>query len=278
MAELVWEKDAEKELKRVPFFIRSFVRKKVEERVEKFQGKSVVCLADFKEAEVHFRSVRGDKSESELRAMMPVENQPGVKMVIIETCHNKLSNCPNVLIDTDEWRKALEDWARENDISERIRARIKNDKIYYHHKFRISISGCPNACSRPQICEVGIVGTIKPELYPDDCTFCGKCEKACPDLAIRVDNCPPVFDFSACLGCKKCFEACRNWCIKLSKPRAKLLMGGKLGRHPHLGQIVAEVSTPLDLLSIIDSALNTYLENGREDERFSDFWIRNFKT
>jgi len=275
MPDFNWEHEAERELKRVPFFLRPMVRRKVEEMVSKKQ-KRVVSLADFKEAESRFRQVSSGKSEAELKNMIPVENRPGAQMVIIEVCQNKLTSCPNVLIDTDEWKNAVESWIHRNEISEKLRKRIRGEKIYFHNKFKISISGCPNSCSRPQISDIGIVGTVQPYFSQSNCSHCGACARVCPDFALTVEELPPVFNAQACQGCKKCFEACKNGCITLSLPCCRILMGGKLGRHPHLAEIVTVARKPEELISILDSAIEDYLINGSEEERFADFWIRNF--
>ena len=34
--------------------------------------------------------------------------------------------------------------------------------LKFHHEFRVSISDCPNACSRPQIADIGIIGAAFP--------------------------------------------------------------------------------------------------------------------
>ncbi len=277
MPKLTWEKDAEKALQKVPFFVRTLVRRKVEERVKK-QNRNRVTLADFQEAEARFQSVMGGKSESELKRMMPVPNRAGVEMVLVETCHNKLSNCPNPLIDTEVWKKAVEDWARKKGISEKLRSRVRGDTIYHYQKFHVSISGCPNACSRPQIAEAGMTGFVKPRVEREACNSCGICVEVCPDRAITVNHNPPVFALNKCLGCVKCRDICPESCIKLSAAGVRVMMAGKLGRRPHLAEVIAEAQTPEQLVEILDRALQDYLANGRAEERFLEFWIRTNRT
>jgi dissimilatory sulfite reductase (desulfoviridin) alpha/beta subunit len=273
MPKLSWEKDAERALKKVPFFVRPLVRRKVEERVMKANCERVTLL-DFQAAAARFQSVMAGRPESELRHMMPAPNQPGVEMVIVEACHNKLSNCPNPLIDTEVWKQAVEDWARKNNISEKLRGRVKGDTIYHYHKFHVSISGCPNACSRPQIAEAGMTGFAKPEVDAEKCDDCGICAEVCPDRAITVNHNPPVFDLNKCLGCLKCRDICPEGCIQLAEPGVRAMMGGKLGRRPHLAEVIAEAQTPDDSIAILDQAVKDYLANGRAEERFSEYWIR----
>ena len=273
MPDISWDKDADKALGRVPFFVRTMVRKKVYERVAQ-RGGARVTLSDFEEARERFHSVLGEKPEKELQSMMPRANEPGAALVIIETCHSKLSNCPNALIDTDVWRAAVEEWVAAANVSERLRARVKNDKILFHHKFRISITGCPNACARPQIADVGVVGCVRPDVSPEDCTVCGACADACPDEAVAIQDAPPLFDRLACLGCLAGSRACPNGCITTSEPEARILAGGKLGRHPHFADTVGKVADPQQLVSFLDNLVNAFLDNARPGERFAGCWLR----
>jgi dissimilatory sulfite reductase (desulfoviridin) alpha/beta subunit len=55
-----------------------------------------------------------------------------------------------------------------------------------HTEFRISISDCPNACSRPQIVDVGLIGACRPEVTGEDCTLCGECRQICRENAISL--------------------------------------------------------------------------------------------
>ncbi len=275
MNDITWDTEAEVALAKVPIFVRKKVRQKVTERVAE-KGGSNVTLADFMDAENTHRSETGGKrSEKQLNQMMPKENKPGAEVVIVESCHNEVNNCPHVLIKTSQWKDAVEGWILENDIHERLRVKIRGSKILFHHKLKISISGCPNACSRPQIADIGIVGYVKPLVDPDDCTVCGACEKVCKDRAITVNEAAPVFDRKACLGCTLCRDICPNDCIRLSEPAVRILAGGKLGRHPHLANVVGTADTPEQMIHLIDRLAIDYIENAREGgERFADFRLR----
>ena len=205
---------------------------------------------------------------------MPQESSTAVEMLIIETCHNELSNCPNVLIPTAEWKRAVLKWAEEADISKRLQMRVSGNKILYHHRIRISVSGCPNCCSKPQIADFGIVGYVSPAVNTDTCTVCGACRDVCPDTAITVKNAPPLFDRDKCLGCVKCREICQNGSIVLLDQGVRLLVGGKLGRHPRLAQVVAEFDDFEVVVHKIGQIIEEYIECADSDERFADFWIR----
>jgi dissimilatory sulfite reductase (desulfoviridin) alpha/beta subunit len=273
MAKLNWDTDAEQALKRAPFFVRPLARRKVEERVRQ-GGRERVTLADVREAEARFKAVRGDKSDAELAQLVPQPNRPGTAMLVVEACRSELSNCPNVVLPTRPYVEAVEQWAEEQDISERLRRRVRGDRVLFHHKFRIAIAGCPNGCSRPQIADVGLIGFARPEVDTEACILCGACARACPDGAVTVHESPAVFDRDRCLGCRVCHDACPQECITLSEPQARVMLAGKLGRHPHLAETVAEISRPAELVELLDETVSDFLAKSRLGERFPDYWLR----
>jgi Fe-S-cluster-containing hydrogenase component 2 len=271
--EMKWDREAEKELGRVPFLVRPLARRKIEERV-RAEGRDRVKVVDYRQAESRFHSVAAGKSERELAHMVPRENEPGVPMVVVETCHHELSGCPHPLIDPTSWRTAVERWIAERNVSERLRARVGGDKIFFHHKFRVSISGCPNGCSRPRIADVGLWGTVRPEADPAECRACAACAEVCPDGAVTVADGPPVFNREACLGCERCREACPSGCILLSEPVVRVALGGKLGRHPRLAVDAGEVKTPEELIALLTRLTDDYIQGARPEERFADWHDR----
>jgi len=172
-------------------------------------------------------------------------------MVILTACQGEHINCPNLLIKTAWWESMIADWLQKNNISEKLRKTIKTEKVLRHHKTSVVIAGCPNGCSKPYTANIGLVGFVEPNVEPDLCTACGDCEEVCPDRAITVTGGPPVFDRDKCLGCIKCRDICPTNAISLSEPGVRIYEGGKQGRHPQFGEIIAEEDTPEKVFGIL---------------------------
>ena len=269
---LPWEPEADRALAKVPRFIRPLVRRKVQEQTAA-QGGRAVTLADFKEAENKFRALMNGRSEKELRTMMPQPNEKGASLVHLESCRAEAMDCPNTLLDIAPWIKAIREWTVAFDLSEKLRRMVDDDTILFHHKIKFSVSGCPNGCSRPQIFDFGLRGRVSPRFDPDECTSCGACALACPDGALVVEEAPPVLDEAACQGCLKCSLICPADCVSLSRPRMELLVGGKLGRHPHLARPAGEFKEPEELILWVEKTVDEYLRNAAPGQRFADYMI-----
>jgi len=95
-------------------------------------------------------------AHSQLNSIMPQESCRAVEKLIVEACHNELSNCPNVLVETAKWKRAVLKGAEKEDVSKRFQMHVSGNNSLYHHRIRISVSGCPNCCSRPQIADFKI--------------------------------------------------------------------------------------------------------------------------
>ena len=166
---MVWAPEAAQALKGVPRLVRPLARRKVEERVRD-EGGARVSLADFRSAEARFRGGAG-------RQGLPGAGRPAAR----PQPPRRGAGGPGVLPGqalrlpqrphghTDPWRQALQDWLAAKQISERLRAKVEGDQVLFHHKLRLALAGCPNGCSRPQIADLALVGTLSPVFDPADC-------------------------------------------------------------------------------------------------------------
>ncbi|MEW5735749.1 MAG: 4Fe-4S binding protein [Thermodesulfobacteriota bacterium] len=263
-----WDRDAEQSLATVPLPLRPMVRRMVESMAAK-ENLGLITRKYFEKAKEKTRP----KKEN-LSSVMPAKNRRGVPMVLVAGCHEKMAGCENPLLDTDQWIAAVNDRAQRTDLSERLRKRVQGDTIYMHDKIKVSISGCPNGCSRPQIADIGITGAAVPTFDPALCTGCGACLEACPDRALALGDSTPLRDGEKCQGCRKCQKACPAGAVSLGSFGARLLLGGKLGRHPHLAEPAGVFETPEDLLAAVGPVLDRYIANAKAGERLADFLLR----
>lgn len=63
--------------------------------------------------------------------------------------------------------------------------------------------GCSTKKGKSLIHEVS-----KPKVDPNLCTGCGSCQLECAWDAISIEDGPAVIDYTKCVGCMTCFEAC----------------------------------------------------------------------
>ena len=141
-----------------------------------------------------------------------------------------------------------------------------------HHEFRVSISDCPNACSRPQIADIGLIGAATPEISDAPCTGCGACVAACRESAIDLKDAEtgPVIDYDKCLACRKCCKVCPCGTLREGQRGWGILIGGKLGRHPRLGRELEGIFLKDKALAVVEKCVDHYMAYTVEGERFGD--------
>ncbi len=249
-----WSPQAEAAIKKVPFFIRKKVRKKVEAHAEG-KGKKKVEIEDVTSLKKQFLSKGGMEKE--------------VQGYDISTCFGG-DGCPNIANSSAAILPDIQAIMEKADILSFLKANVSGG-IKFHHEFRVSISDCPNACSRPQIVDIGIIGAVRPVQGENDCTLCSACVEVCPDGAICLDETKeqPVIDQSLCLLCGKCITACPTGTIEEGEKGFRVLLGGRLGRHPRLAMEVPEIQSKPQVLAIIERSLNFYKTHSKNGQRFS---------
>lgn len=119
-------------------------------------------------------------------------------------------------------------------------------------KVRISISGCPNACTSPMLNEIGIIGQIRPLRVPGLCTGCGTCVEFCKEDAITIKGGISVLDPSRCVECGTCIRSCPYDLLKTSGEHYLITVGGRRGRHPRIGRELLAVKDQKTVLEIVE--------------------------
>jgi anaerobic sulfite reductase subunit C len=250
-----WDEEAKEALSRVPFFIRKKLRKRVEEEAER-------CGA----REVRLEHVRS----CQRRLLDNMEDE--VEGYRVETCFGP-SGCPNRAVTDTGLAKQLEERLARRDLKSFLRRRVRGP-LKIHHEFRVSVSDCPNACSRPQIVDVGLIGARSPRVSNESCSQCGACAEACAEGAIIVQSEGPVLTPANCLACGKCITVCPTGTLQTAATGYRLLVGGKLGRHPRLGTELRGIHPTGEALEIVDRCLDLYERHCLAGERFGEILER----
>lgn len=115
--------------------------------------------------------------------------------------------------------------------------------IRQHHRFRIAVAMCPSGCSRPHIADFGLIAAAQIALDPDHCTSCGRCVQACAENALQITADGLRLDARRCLGCRACVRVCPHTALSSINHGFRVVLGGKLGRHPRLAHELGFFST-----------------------------------
>lgn len=253
-----WSDEADNAIKKVPFFIRKKVKGKVEKYVEQKGGKYVE-LSDVNELKKKFLSPGGMEKE--------------IKGYDIATCFGS-SGCPNVANSCKELAKDIEKIVVKADLLSFLKDNIKGD-LKFHHEFRISFSDCPNACSRPQIVDIGIIGAVLPGLSEELCLLCNACVEICDENAVFLSDGAdkPSIDYDKCMMCGKCIKECPSGTMEEKEKGFRALLGGRLGRHPRLAMEIQGIKTHGEVLEIVKKSIKFYKMNSRNGKRFADILV-----
>ena len=248
-----WTKEAEDAVSRVPFFVRKRVKRRVEEEALKQESK-----------QVNIEHVR----TCQKRYLNNMEED--VAGFQVETCFGP-SGCPNRAVDDEGIAARIEELLSGKNLRLFLKEKVKGP-LKMHHEFRVSISDCPNACSRPQIADIGLIGAAKPESSDAPCTGCGACVEACRERAIdlKAAETVPVIDYNKCLACGKCCKVCPSGALREGQRGWRILIGGKLGRHPRLGMELEGIFPKDKALAVVERCIDHYMAVTSEGERFGD--------
>ncbi len=134
-------------------------------------------------------------------------------------------------------------------------------------KIKIAISGCPNACSKPQINDIGIMGVVKPEIIPENCNACGICVRKCKEAAISIVNAHAEIDFTKCVYCGECIGACPKNAAASEHRGYTVFIGGNIGRHPRLAYKILDMAEEEAVLRVVENIVELLREKGQRKER-----------
>ncbi len=247
-----WTGEAEAAIQKVPFFVRSKVRARVEAEAAA-AGRHQVTLAEVEASRRRF--VSGMSRE--------------VQGYRVEGCFAS-GGCPNRIGDGSRLLERIEGVLRKADLLSFLRATV-DGPLKFHHEFRVSLAECPNSCSQVQIKDVGILAASVPRLTEAPCSACGSCVEACPDDAVSLEGQgPPEIDFWRCMRCGRCVAACPTGTLAESVAGYRVQLGGKLGRHPRLARQLPGIYSEDQVVAIVEACVALYKEKSRHGRRFAE--------
>lgn len=161
-------------------------------------------------------------------------------------------------------------------LSEKIHERFYKG---YHdtvlpHKFKIAVGGCPNNCVKPDLNDIGIIGSCIPEISKENhCMGCKSCgvENTCPMKAARLTEGKISIDASLCNGCGRCIGKCPFKVITAPKQMGyTVYIGGRWGKKANRGSYFCTASSEEEVLDVIEKLILFFRDNGTPGERFAD--------
>jgi anaerobic sulfite reductase subunit C len=247
-----WTDEAEAAVKKVPFFVRKKVRTRVEKETAS-AGRARVTLSDVKATQARFLKKMGSE----------------VKGYQVDACFGG-SGCPHRATTSESLLEGIQRVMADADLLGFLRSRVKGD-LKFHHEFRISIADCPNACSQPQIKDVGILGAATPAFTDTPCTACGACSDACKEDAVQLSATgeASAIDAARCVHCCSCMAACPTGTLTTGKKGYRVLIGGKLGRHPRLASELPGIHDAETVVQMIGDFLAFYKSRSTHGQRFA---------
>ena len=250
-----WMPEAEAAVSKVPFFVRKKVRGRVEKEARE-AGKTRIAIDDVRATQNRYLA----GMEKEIRGYQ------------LDTCFGP-GGCPNRANPTEALVEKLDALLRQEDLLGFLKSQVAGD-LKFHHEFRITLAECPNACSQPQIKDVGIIGAAVPEITDAACTACGACTDACHEDAIRLDdiNGRPALDASRCLACGRCIPVCPSRTIVTARQGFRVQLGGKLGRHPVLARELGGIYSAETVIDIVRTCIGFYKQKSRRGQRFAEIF------
>lgn len=248
-----WTKEAEAAIKKVPFFVRKRVKARVEEEA-KAAGADTVSLGEVNRTRARFLNKMDDE----------------VTGFRVEACFGD-GGCPRQANGSIGLQQKVAAFLEAEDIRGFLSGQVKG-KLKFHHELRVAFADCPNACSQPQIRDIGIIGAAVPEITEAPCTGCGACVAACAEQAVTLDEAGPAIDFGACLACGRCAGVCKTGALVGLRRGYRVLLGGRLGRHPRLAMELPGIFDDEAVFEIVRHCVGDYKARCTRGERFSRFF------
>jgi len=191
----------------------------------------------------------------------------------VETCKGPKQGCVNRASPDDALAADIDGVFRSRDFGVGLRSLV-GGTLKRRHELCVAIADCPNACSRPQIADLGLIGAAEPGFTNEACHQCMGCVHACREGAVTHPGLLPMINSGRCVRCGSCCRVCLSGTLQVVRRGWRILLGGKLGRHPRLGTELAGIYRREGVLAAADCCIGYYLRNARPGERLGDLLQR----
>jgi dissimilatory sulfite reductase (desulfoviridin) alpha/beta subunit len=191
----------------------------------------------------------------------------------VETCKGPKQGCPNRAAPDDALAADIDGVFRSRDFGVGLRSLV-GGALKRRHELCVAIADCPNACSRPQIADIGLIGAAEPGFTNEACHQCMGCVHACREGAVTHPGLLPMINSGRCVRCGSCCRVCLSGTLQVVRRGWRILLGGKLGRHPRLGTELSGIYSRDGVLTAADCCIGFYLRNARAGERLGDLLQR----
>lgn len=176
----------------------------------------------------------------------------GPRVRNIVACVGK-PECPHAIINTYELAKKIDEKYFAQDLPT---------------KLKIAITGCPNACMKPQLNDIGVMGVVEPRIISEKCDGCGVCLRTCKEAAIKILDGKAVVDYTKCVYCGECIRVCPIGADIAEKEGYAIFVGGCVGRHPRLAYKLVEFANEEQIFKVIENSVEVFNGIAVRGERF----------
>ncbi len=270
-----WEESASLLLEKVPPFVQKTVREKVE-TLARQRGKTLVTEAEvlaargeFMEKQQQQRPVAKQHAHNEnlsiIRKYTKYFDKDGNPVFYqVKTCRGAEVNCPFLITDSNLLANKLKDRLEELKFTDNLIGKV-DGQILPHHTLKLAVAGCPNSCSMPQIKDFG-VHAVEPVFVDQDCACisCMKCVEACREDAITIEDGQVTIDKEKCVHCGLCARVCPTGSIKAEEKGYRVMIGGKVGRHPRFALDLLPQASESDTVRALDVCVDMILSDKKE--------------
>jgi copper ion binding protein len=279
-----WDSRAVAEFIRMP--LAKSAKENAKVQTEKYARKNKSDRVTLKEIEQTKKVIFGDvpeaarqkemdkrvaEGEKDLREKVEKEGREilarDIELFNVEMCHAQYFRCRSQIIDVREAKREVEKKLRELKVSEMVADMLPDDeRIMAHHRFTVSISGCPNACTAPEVRLFGVHGISKPMITDAKCSECWACFERCRRGAIVIRDGSPRINTHLCDMCENCVKVCPTGKLVSEKKGYRIMVGGKFGRFHQVGYEVYKIADKEQLMAAIEAAVQTIREEAVGEE------------